>query len=143
LDKRIGIRVQTAACIAKHRRIRAIARSLPNNSKLSPIAGLIVDSSFTSAADMARVIYPVIPAFLFKTKLDSINKIGKVSAPKLFLHSPEDEIVPYALGRKLYEAAPEPKQFFEIIGGHNDGHLHDEDKIQNGMAKFLKEQNLI
>ena len=107
------------------------------------IEGLIVDSSFTSAADMAKTIYPFLPAFLLKTKLDSIHKIGKVSAPKLFLHSPEDEIVPYALGRKLYGAAPQPKQFFEIIGGHNDGHLHDEDKIQNGIAKFLKELNLI
>ena len=107
------------------------------------IDGLIIDSSFTSAADMAKTIYPFLPAFLLKTKLDSINKIGKISVPKLFLHSPEDEVVPYALGRKLYDAAPEPKRFFEIIGGHNEGHLHDEDKIQNGIAKFLKEQNLI
>jgi hypothetical protein len=44
-----------------------------------------------------------------------------VGAPKLFIHSPRDEVVPYELGRRLYEAAPEPKRFLEIEGAsHND-----------------------
>lgn len=84
-------------------------------------AGLIVQSSFTSAADMAAQIMPFIPRALIKTKMDSINKIASVRCAKLFIHSPADEVVPYELGRRLFEAAPEPKQFYEVKGAsHND-----------------------
>jgi len=84
-------------------------------------AGLIVQSSFTSAADMAARIMPFIPRALIKTKMDSINKIASVRYAKLFIHSPTDEVVPYELGRRLFEAAGEPKQFYEVKGaGHNN-----------------------
>ena len=87
-------------------------------------AGLIVQSSFTSIPDMAAVVMPFLPRFLVRTKMDSINKIKNVRCPKLFLHSPIDEVVPYRLGRKLYEAAPEPKQFYEVAGAlHNETHI--------------------
>lgn len=84
-------------------------------------AGLIVQSSFTSAADMASQIMPFIPRALIKTKMDSISKIASIRCAKLFIHSPVDEVVPYELGRRLFEAAPEPKQFYEVKGAnHND-----------------------
>ena len=52
--------------------------------------------------------------------MDSIGKIGRVGCPKLFVHSSADEVVPYELGQRLYEAAPDPKQFYKIEGaGHN------------------------
>ncbi len=87
-------------------------------------AGLIVQSSFTSVPDMARAILPFSPTFLIRTKMDSIRKIPKLGFPKLFIHSPADEIVPYRLGRRLFEAASEPKQFFEIPGApHNETYL--------------------
>jgi len=86
-----------------------------------PAAGLIVQSGFTSAADMAAVHFPFVPRALIRTKMDSLAKIPKVAAPKLFIHSPQDEVVPYELGRRLFEAAPEPKRFLEIEGAsHND-----------------------
>jgi len=84
-------------------------------------AGLIVQSSFTSISDMAAQLMPVFPRFILRTKMDSINKIGRVRAPKLFIHSPADEMVPYTLGRRLFEAAEEPKQFYEVKGAsHNE-----------------------
>jgi pimeloyl-ACP methyl ester carboxylesterase len=83
-------------------------------------AGLIVQSSFTSAADMAAVVLPFLPAAFLHTKMDSLGKITRVRCPKLFIHSQADEVVPYELGRRLYEAAPEPKQFYEVKGAsHN------------------------
>jgi uncharacterized protein len=83
-------------------------------------AGLIVQSSFTSAADMAAVVLPFFPTVFLHTKMDSIHKIANVHCPKLFIHSPADEVIPYKLGRRLYEAAPEPKEFYEVKGApHN------------------------
>jgi fermentation-respiration switch protein FrsA (DUF1100 family) len=87
-------------------------------------AGLIVQSSFTSIRDMARHHFPFIPGALVRTRMDSLAKIDGVDGPKLFIHSPRDEVVPYALGRRLYDAAPEPKLFHVVQGArHNDTYL--------------------
>jgi len=84
-------------------------------------AALIVQSSFTSVPDVAHHYLPWLPRFLVRTQMQSVQRIGQVRCPKLFIHSRDDEIIPYALGRKLYDAAPEPREFFELRGaGHND-----------------------
>src|SRR5262249_15901964 len=81
-------------------------------------------SSFTSAGDVARYVLPFYPRFLLRTKLDSASKIGAVGCPKLFIHSPADEVIPFALGRKLFEMASEPKEFYEVPGApHNATYL--------------------
>lgn len=82
--------------------------------------GLVVQSSFTSVADMAAELMPFIPRFMLRTKMDSLSKVASVSCPKLFIHSQADEIVPYKLGRRLFDAAHAPKQFYEVKGAsHN------------------------
>jgi pimeloyl-ACP methyl ester carboxylesterase len=87
-------------------------------------AGLIVQSSFTSAADMAASVLPFFPTVFLHTKMDSIHKILNVHCPKLFIHSPADEVVPYKLGRRLYDAALEPKEFYEVKGApHNSTYI--------------------
>jgi len=108
-----------------------------------PVAALVVDSSFSSAADIAKGIYPFVPSFLIKTKLDSMIKIKQVVAPKLFFHSIDDLTVPYKLGRKLYEAAIQPKKFIDIVGDHTGGHLHDREKFEQELTMFLKDCDLI
>ncbi|MBU1996579.1 MAG: alpha/beta hydrolase, partial [Candidatus Omnitrophica bacterium] len=79
----------------------------------------------------------LVPGFIIKTKLDSLSKISRIEQPKLFLHSPQDEVVPFALGRKLYESAPEPKEFVELSGGHNDNHLEDESNYKQKIKLFI------
>ncbi|HJR08814.1 MAG TPA: alpha/beta hydrolase [Pyrinomonadaceae bacterium] len=76
--------------------------------------GLIVQSSFTSIADMAAEVLPMVPRFMIRTKMDSLSKIADVSCPKLFVHSEADDIIPYKLGRRLFDAAHAPKQFYDI-----------------------------
>jgi len=107
------------------------------------VSCIIVDSTFSSATDMAKRIYPFIPSFLLKTKMDSIGKIKNISAPILFIHSVEDQTVPFELGKKLYDATPGPKEFIEITGTHTDGHIYDGKKIINGIKTFLVQHNLI
>jgi hypothetical protein len=82
-------------------------------SKVSA-CGLVVQSSFTSIADMATELLPFVPHFMLRTKMDSLSKITGVSCPKLFIHSQADEIIPYRLGRRLFDAAHAPKQFYEV-----------------------------
>ena len=67
-------------------------------------------------------IFPFFPLkFLLKSKYNAIGKVPSVNMPKLFLHGTEDEIIPFIMGRKLFEAAGEPKEFYAIKGaGHND-----------------------
>ncbi len=102
------------------------------------LAALIVDSSFTRAADMSKRIYPFIPTFLLKTKMDSLSKIKKAVVPKIFLHSPDDEVVPYEMGKELYMNAAGPKSFLVINGNHNDGYFESRDRYVKGLGHFLK-----
>lgn len=87
-----------------------------------PARGLILESVFTSASDMSRKVFPLIPlGWAIRSKLDAIGKVPNLKLPKLFLHGTRDEIVPYDLGRKLFDHAGEPKKFYPIEGaGHND-----------------------
>ena len=90
------------------------------------LAGLILESTFTNVEQMARhVVGPlgalVAPIVGWFADFDSLGRIGRVRAPLLFFHGDRDEIVPLALGRVLFDAAPEPKAFEVIAGaGHND-----------------------
>jgi fermentation-respiration switch protein FrsA (DUF1100 family) len=104
---------------------------------------IIIDSSFSSAADMARRIYPMIPTFFMSVKLDSVSKIKNLTIPKLFIHSTQDEVVPFKLGKKLYDAASDPKEFVAIKGGHNDAHWQDQSAFTVGIQNFLKKYGII
>jgi len=93
-----------------------------NLASRRPCGGLIVESSFTSARAMARRMF-AIPAiaYVVKSRFDSLQKIRDVHAPILIAHGTRDEMIPFAMGQQLFQAAPEPKRFYPIEGaGHND-----------------------
>jgi len=75
---------------------------------------------------------------IFSSRFDSLSKIQKITVPKLMVHSINDEIVPYSLGRKLYNAAPEPKEFVKIRGGHNSCFFESNDIIREKITEFIK-----
>ena len=58
--------------------------------------------------------------WIARSRFASIEKIGRVEIPKLFLHARRDDVVPIAHGRRLYDAAPPPKTFVALAGGHGD-----------------------
>ncbi|HWN98873.1 MAG TPA: alpha/beta hydrolase [Blastocatellia bacterium] len=102
-------------------------------------AGLIVQSSFTSAGDMAATVLPFLPRAFLHTKMDSLSKIPQVGCPKLFIHSRSDEVVPYELGRRLYEAAQEPKQFYEVKGApHNSTYVVGGKAYLDALQSFVE-----
>jgi len=104
---------------------------------------LVVESSITNARDMARIFYPFVPMFFLSLKFDSISKVKAITIPKLFIHSPEDQVVPYWVGQKLFEAAAQPKEFLMIHGGHNDGSITVEPSAAGEFLKILKNKDLI
>lgn len=103
-------------------------------------AGLILESTFTSVPDMAAKVYPFLPVrLLARIRLDALASLANVRAPVLVIHSAGDEIVPLAHGRALFDSAPEPKQFLQLRGGHNDGFLVSREVYLAGLSKFFQE----
>jgi fermentation-respiration switch protein FrsA (DUF1100 family) len=94
-------------------------------ASVRPAAGVILEATFSSLADASRIFFPILPAgLLLGGRMDSMAKIGKVRAPLLFIHGDKDDLIPIALGRKLFEAAPHPKEFYTLRGaGHNDTYI--------------------
>lgn len=85
-------------------------------------AGLIIQSGFSSAADVGQHRYPLLPVdLLMKDPFDSLPKIRGLSCPLLAIHGDRDRTVPLSLGRALFDAAPEPKEWLPVPGAaHND-----------------------
>lgn len=103
-----------------------------------PLAGLIINSCFSTAADMAKHIYPFIPSFLIRTQMDSVSKVSQIDIPKLFFHSPEDDIVPFSLGKRLFDAAAHPKEFVKTKGDHNAGYEVSAHIITRAINQFFR-----
>ena len=99
---------------------------------------LMVESSFTDVASMARLHHPLLTRFVpLRYRFPSARHLARVGCPVLILHSPDDGIVPFSHGRELFAAAPEPKRFVELIGGHNEGFLESQPHYQQALAAFL------
>lgn len=106
------------------------------------IGGLILEAPFTRIVDMAKVHFPFVPSRFLKTQYDNLKKIPLVHTPILIIHGSDDEIVPFRLGQKLFEAAKEPKTFVEIPGGtHNEAFLLEGKKFWNAIFDFLENKN--
>ena len=99
---------------------------------------LILESAFTSVPDVGARAYPFLPVrWLARFRYDTKEYLKSVSAPILLIHSPHDEIIPFKFGRELFASANEPKRFFEIRGGHNDGFRVSGKAYVNAIDAFL------
>jgi uncharacterized protein len=104
-----------------------------------PCGGLVVQSAFTSAPDMAPRVLPWFPKFLVRTQYDNRAKVARITCRKLFIHSKRDEIVPFDMGEALYAAAAEPKECEWFSGGgHNDLTISYPQKYYSRLEKFLE-----
>lgn len=94
-----------------------------------PVRGVVLEAAFTSIPDMARHHYAFLPVRPFlKTRFDSEARIAHIDAPLLMIHGADDDIVPLDMGRELFAAAAEPKEFSLVEGaGHNDVYLTTDD----------------
>ena len=115
----------------------AVATQLASEVKA---AGLILESTFSSLRDMAEYYYPDMHYLMYlRYRFDSATSIQQVSCPVLMVHSPEDEIVPYQLGVKLYQNIAGEKYFLEINGDHNNGFMESLSMYAPTLKQFFNQ----
>jgi fermentation-respiration switch protein FrsA (DUF1100 family) len=113
----------------------AVAASLASGVQAR---GLILESTFSSAKDFARSVLPVLSRLVFiRYNFNTAEKIQRVHCPVLVLHSPDDEIMPFHLGEKVFQLAHQPKRFLSMKGDHNYGFIRSQPQYEQELAKWL------
>ncbi len=113
----------------------AMAVTLANRE---PVAAVILESTFTSLRDMAASAYPFIPSVVVPDAYKSIDLIRHLKAPVLIVHGSRDEIIPFEMGKKLFEMAPHPKRFYPVPEAHhNDVYIIWKSNYLKEIEKFL------
>lgn len=93
--------------------------------------GVILESPYTSMVDLGKIYYPYLPVrLLLRDKFETYKKISEVQSPILILHGKLDTIVPFYMGKKIYDLSNPPKYFYFV---DNDDHMmrFDENLIQS------------
>ncbi|MDX9862276.1 MAG: alpha/beta hydrolase [Rhodospirillales bacterium] len=87
-----------------------------------PIGAVVLETPYTSIADVAARHYPFLPArHLVRDRFDALSVIGAIQAPLLVFHAEDDRIIPIELARRLYDAATPPKEAHWFGAGGHDG----------------------
>ena len=103
-----------------------------------PAAALVLEAPFTSVPDVARttLLAPLAP--FVRTRYDNLARIPRLRMPLLVMQGDRDEVIPPALGRRLFDAAPPPKRYYAIPGaGHNDTYVVGGDAYWKALSDFL------
>lgn len=102
-----------------------------------PCAGVAVVSTFTRLRDVARHHYGVLSA-LAGDRFDSLARVNRLSVPILVAHGDQDELVPFALGKRLFAAARPPRRFLRATGAHHND-VFESPGLLDGIAGFARE----
>lgn len=101
-------------------------------------AALVLEGAFTSVVDRGAELYPLLPVRLIASqRFESLAKIAQVREPSLFLHSPEDDVIPFAHGERLHRAANPPKRLVPVRGGHMSAYSTDKATYFGALAALL------
>ena len=114
-----------------------VAVEIAQNKKF---AGIILESPFTSMVAAGKDKYPFLPVrMLLKDKYESEKKIKNVKVPILVMHGKADNIVPFHMGKKMYELANEPKYYY--FSEYDDHMMEYNKKLLNTLTKFIYSLN--
>ena len=103
-------------------------------------AGVILESPFTSMIAAAKSKYPIFPIkLLLKDKYESDKKIKNIKSPILIMHGEVDKIVPFWMGKKLYELANQPK--YSYFPKYDDHMMEFNKDLINSINLFIKSLN--
>ena len=98
--------------------------------------GIILESPFTSMADVAKLYYPYLPVnLLLKDRYDTKSKIIDIRTPILIMHGKEDNIVPQKMGLELFEKANNPK--FSYFPESDDHMMEYNSQLLNKIKLFI------
>ena len=103
-------------------------------------AGLVLETPFTSMIQAAKNFYPYIPvSLLLKDKYNNQKKIKNINIPVLVMHGEVDQIVPFWMGKKIYEIANQPK--YSHFTKYDDHMMEYDEKLLSILKKFIKSLN--
>lgn len=106
-------------------------------SEVRPSA-VIIESSFGSTRDVASELFPLLSHLTYlRYRFDADKAVRQIQSPVLVLHSPDDDVIPYHLGEKLFQVANEPKRFHQLKGNHNTGFLQSQPGYEQAIQEFL------
>jgi uncharacterized protein len=107
--------------------------------------GIVLEAPFPSARSLARRIYWFVPGlgWLIRSRFDTSRNLQqanqKFAAPLLVIHCTEDPVIPFAFGREVHDAAPEPKTFLAVAGRcHEEASLMDPHTVRRALLEFLQ-----
>jgi len=104
-----------------------------------PVAGLILESPFTNASDMARHAYRIFPSFIVRLSLDNLGRIKQVRCPVLLFHGTGDRLVPLEMGMQVAAAARGPVELVLLQGsGHNESYAVGGNQYRNKVWAFVR-----
>lgn len=102
-------------------------------------AGLLLEGAFTSVPDIGAERFPWMPVrLLARERFASVERIGDVAMPKLLLHAADDGVIPFEFGQRLHEAAPAPKEFVVLTGGHERAFSADSATYFGAIGRWLR-----
>ena len=114
-----------------------IATEIAQNKKF---AGLILETPFTSMVDAAKNVYPYIPVgLLLRDRYENDKKIKKISIPIMVMHGELDQIVPFKMGKKIYEMANHPK--YSYFTKYDNHMMEYDEKLIFALNSFIKSLN--
>tara|TARA_Y100001970_G_scaffold258515_1_gene338504 strand:+ start:1107 stop:1925 length:819 start_codon:yes stop_codon:yes gene_type:complete len=103
-------------------------------------AGIVLETPFTSMIDAAKNFYPYIPVgLLLKDKFDNKSKIKNINVPVLIMHGEADQIVPFSMGKKIYEIANEPK--YSYFTKYDNHMMEYDEKLVLALKSFFESLN--
>jgi uncharacterized protein len=104
---------------------------------------VILEGAPASIAEVGQELYPFFPIrAVMRNRFESFRRVDRIRAPILFLHSPEDEVIPIAQGRRLFDAARAEKRFVEVRGGHVYASSADEPRFVSEISAFLQRRSM-
>jgi len=99
---------------------------------------VVLEGAPASVVDIGQQRYPFFPVrWIIRNPFNAIERVAAIRAPLLFLHSAEDTIIPFSEGRRLFDAAPQPKKFVEVRGGHIEASEMDREVFYGAIRDFL------
>lgn len=103
-------------------------------------AYLIIESAFTSSDDVADLYFPFLKHLVRSSADYTTDRLmGAITIPKLVIHGENDEIIPLWMGKRLFDLANEPKEFYLIPGAtHNDTYIAGGDPYFDKISEFLE-----
>jgi fermentation-respiration switch protein FrsA (DUF1100 family) len=100
--------------------------------------GVVLESTFTSAPDLASDLYPWLPArWLARLDYDTRTRLSAIGMPLMIVHSREDEIIPFSHAEILYNEAQSPKHFLHLQGSHNYGFMANRERYHQALDEFI------